>query len=53
VVEAVATVSAARGVPMAQVALAWVLARPEVTAPIIGLTKLRRLKLPWERSISV
>ena len=44
VVEAVATVAAARGAPMAQVALAWVLAKPEVTAPIIGVTKLAQLE---------
>lgn len=39
VVEAVATVAAARGVPAAQVALAWVLAQPGVSAPIIGASK--------------
>jgi 1-deoxyxylulose-5-phosphate synthase len=44
VVEAVAAVAAARGVPMAQVALAWVLAKPEVTAPIIGVTRLAQLE---------
>ena len=43
VVEAVARVAAARGVPRAQVALAWVLARPVVTAPIVGATKLQHL----------
>jgi len=30
-------------VPMAQIALAWVLAKPEVTAPIVGVTKLSQL----------
>jgi len=40
VVEAIAT---ERGVPMAQVALAWLLSRPGVTAPIIGATKLSQL----------
>lgn len=44
VVEAVAGVAAARRAPMAQVALAWVLAKPEVTAPIIGVTKLAQLE---------
>ena len=39
VVEAVAAVAAARGVPMAQVALAWVRQQPAVTAPIVGVTK--------------
>ncbi|MDR3505677.1 MAG: aldo/keto reductase [Acidocella sp.] len=37
--EAVAQVAAVRGVARAQVALAWVLQKPEVTAPIIGATK--------------
>jgi len=43
VVEAVAAVAAARGVPRAQVALAWVLRKPGVDAPIIGATKLGQL----------
>ena len=43
VVDAVEEVAAARGVPMAQVAMAWVLAKPEVTAPIVGVTKLSQL----------
>lgn len=33
-----------RGLPMAQLALAWVLAKPEVTAPIVGVTKLAQLE---------
>jgi 1-deoxyxylulose-5-phosphate synthase len=41
VIERVATVAKARGVPHAQVALAWVLQKPEVTAPIIGASKLQ------------
>jgi aryl-alcohol dehydrogenase-like predicted oxidoreductase len=40
VVDAVAEVAAERGVPMAQVALAWLLHKPAVTAPIVGATKL-------------
>ena len=36
---AVAGVAADRGVPRAQVALAWVLGNPVVTAPIIGASK--------------
>ena len=44
VVDAVQRVAAARGVPMAAVALAWVLGRPGVTAPIVGATKLPHLE---------
>ena len=43
VVEAVARVASRRGVSNAQVALAWVLAQPGVTAPIIGASKLPQL----------
>ena len=39
VVHAVAEVAKARDLPMAQVALAWMLHRAVVTAPIIGATK--------------
>lgn len=39
IVEAVAKVAGARGVPRARVALAWVLQKPGVTAPIVGATK--------------
>jgi aryl-alcohol dehydrogenase (NADP+) len=39
VAERVGEVAAARGVPPAQVALAWVLQQPGVTAPIIGASK--------------
>lgn len=39
VAEALARVAAARGVPRAQVALAWVRAKPGVTAPIIGASR--------------
>jgi aryl-alcohol dehydrogenase (NADP+) len=39
IVEGVQSVAASRGVPMAQVALAWVLSKPAVTSPIIGATK--------------
>jgi aryl-alcohol dehydrogenase-like predicted oxidoreductase len=34
-----AEVAAARGVPPAQIALAWLLRKPAVTAPVIGATK--------------
>jgi aryl-alcohol dehydrogenase-like predicted oxidoreductase len=43
IVEAVEKVAAARGIPMAQVALAWVLHNPVVTAPIVGPTKEHHL----------
>jgi 1-deoxyxylulose-5-phosphate synthase len=39
VVERLTEVAAARGLPQAQVALAWVLSKPAVTSPIIGATK--------------
>jgi aryl-alcohol dehydrogenase-like predicted oxidoreductase len=44
VVEAVARVAAARDIPGAQVALAWLLHKPGVTAPIVGATKLSHLE---------
>jgi aryl-alcohol dehydrogenase-like predicted oxidoreductase len=40
VVDACVSVAADRGVPPAQVALAWLLHRPGVTAPIVGATRL-------------
>src|SRR4051794_8894933 len=40
VVAEVEALAAQRGVPPAQVALAWLLGRPGVTAPIVGATKL-------------
>jgi len=43
VVEAVVAVARARGVSPAQVALAWLLSRPAVAAPIVGATKLVHL----------
>jgi aryl-alcohol dehydrogenase-like predicted oxidoreductase len=44
VVDAVNEVAAARGVPSAQVALAWLLQKPGVSAPIVGSTKKKHLK---------
>src|ERR1700730_9025242 len=44
VVDAVADVASRRGVSAAQVACAWVLQAPGVTAPIIGATKPQHLK---------
>jgi len=43
VVEAVAEVARARGVPRAQVALAWLMQKPGITAPIVGATKVEHL----------
>jgi aryl-alcohol dehydrogenase-like predicted oxidoreductase len=43
IVDVVAEVAAERGVPRAQIALAWVLSKPGITAPIIGATKLAHL----------
>jgi 1-deoxyxylulose-5-phosphate synthase len=40
VTDRAADVAAERGVPAAQVALAWLLSRPGVTAPIVGATRL-------------
>ncbi len=42
-VEKVAAVAERRGVSMAQVALAWLLAQPVVSSPIVGATKLHHL----------
>ena len=43
VVDAVVAIAAARGVPRAQVALAWMLGKPYVTAPIVGASKAQHL----------
>jgi aryl-alcohol dehydrogenase-like predicted oxidoreductase len=44
VVERVAALAAGRGVPMARVALAWMLGKDAVTAPIVGATKRGQLE---------
>ncbi len=44
VVDRCAEVAAERGVPSAQVALAWLLHRPGVTAPIVGATRQGHLE---------
>ncbi|WP_028549670.1 aldo/keto reductase [Paenibacillus sp. UNC451MF] len=44
VVERVAAIAEKRGVPRAQIALAWVLQKIPVTAPIIGATKMSHLE---------
>jgi aryl-alcohol dehydrogenase-like predicted oxidoreductase len=43
VVERVAELAALRGVPPAQIALAWLIHKPGVTAPIVGATKAQHL----------
>ena len=43
VVDQLKQVAAARGVAPAQIALAWVLAQPGVTAPIIGASRIEQL----------
>lgn len=44
IVDRVGEISAARGLPRAQVALAWLLQKPGVTAPIVGATRPEHLK---------
>ena len=44
IVEAVSEVAGARGVPMAQVALAWLLRKPGITAPIVGASRLQHVQ---------
>src|SRR6185312_13912645 len=43
VVDRASEIAADRGVPTAQVALAWLLHKPGVTAPIVGATKAEHL----------
>jgi len=44
IVDAVAKIAESRGVSRAQVALAWLLRQPAVTAPIVGATKPAHLE---------
>jgi 1-deoxyxylulose-5-phosphate synthase len=44
VVDRVNEVAAERGLPSAQIALAWLLHKPGVTAPIVGATKVEHLE---------
>jgi aryl-alcohol dehydrogenase-like predicted oxidoreductase len=44
VADRVASVAATRGVPTAQMALAWLMHKPGVTAPIVGATKLTHIQ---------
>jgi aryl-alcohol dehydrogenase-like predicted oxidoreductase len=39
IVEAVSAIAQERGLPRAQIAMAWLLGKPGITAPIIGATK--------------
>jgi aryl-alcohol dehydrogenase-like predicted oxidoreductase len=43
VVDALGKIAEERGVPLAQIALAWLLSRPGVTSPIVGATKQHHL----------
>ena len=43
VVERLGEIAEKRGVPRAQVALAWMLSKPVITAPIVGATKPHHL----------
>ena len=43
IVDALQQVAADLGKPMAQVAMAWLLSRPGITAPIVGVTRLAQL----------
>ncbi|HUG07633.1 MAG TPA: aldo/keto reductase [Acidimicrobiia bacterium] len=43
IIDVVEEVARDRGVPMARVALSWVISRPGVTAPVVGATKLDHL----------
>jgi aryl-alcohol dehydrogenase-like predicted oxidoreductase len=43
VVEQVAAIAASRGVPKAQIALAWIIQKPFITAPIVGASKPQHL----------
>lgn len=44
IVERVAEIAAERGIPRVQVALAWLLQKQPVTAPIVGATKISHLE---------
>jgi 1-deoxyxylulose-5-phosphate synthase len=44
VVDRVGEIAKARGIPRAQIALAWLLHKPAVTAPIVGATKSHHLE---------
>ena len=51
-VQRVSELAEGRGLPMAQVALAWMLSKPGITAPIIGATSLTTWMMPSQPSPS-
>ena len=44
IIERLGEIATARGLPRAQIALTWLLAKPGVTAPIVGATKPEHLR---------
>jgi 1-deoxyxylulose-5-phosphate synthase len=44
VIDRVGEIAKARGIPRAQIALAWLLRKPAITAPIVGATKSHHLE---------
>jgi aryl-alcohol dehydrogenase-like predicted oxidoreductase len=44
VVNRVAELARQRGIPQAQIALAWMLSKPYITSPIVGATKMQHLE---------
>ena len=44
IIDEVGSIAARRNIPRAQVALAWLLQKPEITAPIVGATKAEHLR---------
>jgi aryl-alcohol dehydrogenase-like predicted oxidoreductase len=44
VIDRLGEIAKARGIPRAQIAVAWLLHKPAVTAPIVGATKLHHLE---------
>ena len=44
IAQQVSELAEARGLPMAQIALAWMLSNPVITSPIIGATKPHHLE---------
>lgn len=43
IIDEVGSIAARRGIPRAQVALAWLLGKPQITSPIIGATRMEHL----------
>jgi aryl-alcohol dehydrogenase-like predicted oxidoreductase len=44
IVDIVERIAKQRGIPMAQVAMAWLLSKRDVTSPIVGATRIRHLE---------